>query len=79
MNMRQHMKRHHAVDMHPDAEERTINDLHHYDHTFNRPGHKLDEHLLASTTRPDFLKPEPIDAAAAQRAKSDQWKPRGRP
>ena len=69
MNMRQHMKRHHAVDMHPDAEERTINDLHHYDHTFNRPGHKLDEHL----------KPEPIDAAAAQRAKSDQWKPRGRP
>lgn len=45
MDMRQHLREHHGVDMHEGASEATVQDLHHHDHTFNRPGHKLTEHL----------------------------------
>ena len=68
MDMRQHLQEHHGVVMHAGANEATVQDLHHHDHTFNRPGHKLTEKLN-----------EPMTAAETQRAKSDQWKPRGSP
>lgn len=79
MSMRQHMKEHHGVEMHENADEGTVQNLHHHDHTFNRPGHKLTEHLMPVRAKPTpsaATKSKPVDEAAAQRAKSDRWKPR---